>query len=369
MGLPTTVDVGGVSTVKLGADGKESALLVRRGAGRWICLLAAVLVLGVTGAWCMHESRMEHKAEMSRLTKLLIASGERVQTLRRVSDRLDDSVESDELKEKLAKELKLGSEVQDAQKEHARAQADVMKRGGAPNVLHAAAADKAAKKVPAAMQRKMLDEFRAKAQFLLWSTTPERDAAWRRSPHFGKAPSSAVEEGLDTTEELVGEGAISTITLVSWLRGNITAGNYPPPADALIGVVGYLDALTDSSEGDNENGLFVQYGKIQKSTPPNAATKATVQRLLTLADEVERSDVQGTTTAFKSVYAALVQFHLTEWLFPADDPDLDEGEGSAFAAHKLLIRKDEEDSYDEDSYDYDDEEGEAEEGATDKDTV
>ena len=39
------VDVGVVSTVKLGADGKERALLVRRGAARWVCLLATVLVL------------------------------------------------------------------------------------------------------------------------------------------------------------------------------------------------------------------------------------------------------------------------------------------------------------------------------------
>ena len=98
---------GGVAVVKLGADGKESALLVRKGAARWICLVGGLLVLGSCGAWVMYESRMERQAEVSRLTRLVRSTGERVQALRRVSDRLDDSKESNEVKEKLAKELKL----------------------------------------------------------------------------------------------------------------------------------------------------------------------------------------------------------------------------------------------------------------------
>ena len=146
---PSSMEMGGVSTVKVGADGKESALLVRRGAGRWICLLATVLVLGIGGAWYTHDSRLKGKAEMSRLTRLLRDTGSRVDALRRVSDRLEDSEESSEAKEKIAKELKIGSEVHKAQVEHARAQANVMKRGSEPNVLHAAAADKAAQAVPA----------------------------------------------------------------------------------------------------------------------------------------------------------------------------------------------------------------------------
>lgn len=191
------VDVGVVSTVKLGADGKERALLVRRGAARWVCLLATVLVLCGGGAWLAYESRAEHKVEMGRLTRLLRSTGERVQELRRVSDRLDDldlsaylPADSKEgkghIKEKLERELKLGKLVHSAQEEHERAQAAMMKQG-MPSDEHAAAADQAARQVPVEMQRAMLAEFRLKGQFLVWSTTEEREAAWRKSPPLWQA--------------------------------------------------------------------------------------------------------------------------------------------------------------------------------------
>ena len=364
--------MGGVSTVKIGADGKESALLVRRGAGRWICLLATVLVLGIGGAWYTHESRLKGKAEMSRLTRLLHDTGSRVESLRRVSDRLDDSKESSETKEKLAKELKIGNEVHKAQVEHARAQANVMKRGNVPNALHAAAADKAAQTVPADMQREMLGQFLAKGQFLMWATTTEREKAWRESPGFGKAPASEVEEELDSLEEMVSDGAIDTRTVVRYLRGNITAGKYPPPVNVLSGIGGYLEALTDAWE--EENGLFVEYEKQKKadSAKADGARRATVLRLVALAGD-ETAWQKDPTPVFKEVYAALVQYHLTEWLFPADDPDLDEGEGSKFAAHKKIIKKiaeAEDDSYD--SYEEgedEDEEDEEEEEEEEEDTL
>jgi len=212
------VDVGVVSTVKLGADGKERALLVRRGAARWICLLVTVLVLGGGGAWLVYESRAEHKVEMSRLTRLLRSTGERVQELRRVSDRLDDidlsaylPGDSKEgkghIKEKLARELKLGSLVHSAQEEHERAQAAMMKQG-MPSDEHAAAAEQAARQVPVEMQRAMLAEFRLKGQFLVWSTTKEREAAWRTSPHFGKPPNDAVDNELDEIEDTWEDGEL-----------------------------------------------------------------------------------------------------------------------------------------------------------------
>ena len=97
----------GVQVVKVGSEGKEHAVLVRKGAMRWLCLLAAVLVIGGCGAWYVYESRVESEAEASRLTRLLRSTGERVQALRRVSDRLDDSSASDEVKEKIVKEMKL----------------------------------------------------------------------------------------------------------------------------------------------------------------------------------------------------------------------------------------------------------------------
>lgn len=343
--------MGGVSTVKVGADGKESALLVRRGAGRWICLLATVLVLGIGGAWYTHDSRLKGKAEMSRLTRLLHDTGSRVDALRRVSDRLEDSEESSETKEKIAKELKIGNEVHKAQVEHARAQANVMKRGSEPNVLHAAAADKAAQAVPAEMQRAMLGQFVTKARFLMWATTPDREKTWRESPLFGKPPADEVEEQLDSLEEALSEGAVDTRAVVSWLTGNITAGKYPPPVNVLSGIGGYLEALTDAWE--EENGLFVEYDKQKKadSAKADGARRATVKRLLALAGD-EAAWQKEPAPVFKSVYAALVQYHLTEWLFPADDPELDEGEGSKFAAHTKIIKEiveAEDDSYD--SYD------------------
>ena len=167
-------------------------------------MLATVLVLGIGGAWYTHDSRLKGKAEMSRLTRLLRDTGSRVDALRRVSDRLEDSEESSEAKEKIAKELEIGSEVHKAQVEHARAQANVMKRGSEPNVLHAAAADKAAQAVPAEMQRAMLGQFVTKARFLLWATTNDRERAWRASPFFGKPPADEVEEQLDSLEEVRG---------------------------------------------------------------------------------------------------------------------------------------------------------------------
>ena len=58
-----------------------------------------------------------------RLTKLVRSTGERLQTLRRVSDRLKATNYSSEIKAKLARELKLDSEVHHAEEEHVLAQA------------------------------------------------------------------------------------------------------------------------------------------------------------------------------------------------------------------------------------------------------
>ena len=265
-----------VSTVKLGADGKESALLVRRGALRWICLLATVLVFGCCGAWFVYESRLEHQFEMSRLTRLIRSTGERVQSLRRVSDRLNnlaDHGEFGEIKEKLVQELKLGSEVHNAQEEHTRAQAAMMKRG-MPTDEHAAAADQAAKQVPVDMQRAMLAEFRMKGQFLVWSTTMERETAWRKSPNFGKSPNKAVENEVDDIEDRWEDGELDTSTLVSWLRGNVSAGKYPPPVNVLSGIAGYLEDITGVSAA-----LHTREPRICPTRPPNISALRSVGRV------------------------------------------------------------------------------------------
>jgi len=358
------VDVGVVSTVKLGADGKERALLVRRGAARWVCLLATVLVLCGGGAWLAYESRAEHKVEMGRLTRLLRSTGERVQELRRVSDRLDDvdlsaylPADSKEgkghIKEMLERELKLGKLVHSAQEEHERAQAAMMKQG-MPSDEHAAAADQAARQVPVEMQRAMLAEFRLKGQFLVWSTTEEREAAWRKSPHFGKPPSDELDNELDEIEDEWEDGELDTNTLVTWLRGNVSAGKYPPPLNVLSGIAGYLEDIT---AGGSES-LFVEYDERKKAGESHkeafAAAEATVQRVVALAgDEVAWH--KDPTPTFKSVYAALVQFHLTEWLFPADDPTNDEGISKRFATYKTISEAEEDDDDSEDDLEEDEE--------------
>lgn len=71
----------------------------------------------------MHDHHSELKGETSRLTKLVRSTGERLQTLRRVSDRLKATNYSSEIKAKLARELKLDSEVHHAEEEHVLAQA------------------------------------------------------------------------------------------------------------------------------------------------------------------------------------------------------------------------------------------------------
>ena len=118
--------------------------------------------------------------------------------------------------------------------------------------------------------------------------------------------------------------------------------------------------------------MFVEYDERKKSGNSHreafAAAEATVQRVVALAGD-ETAWQKDPTPVFKSLYAALVQYHLTEWLFPADDPDLDEGEGSKFAAHKKIIKKmveAEDDSY-EDSYDEGEDEDEEDEDEDEED--
>jgi hypothetical protein len=281
-----------------------------------------------------------------------------------VSDRLDDLDLSAYLpgdskegkghvKEKLARELKLGSLVHSAQEEHERAQAAMMKQG-APSDEHAAAADQAAKQVPVEMQRAMLAEFRLKGQFLVWSTTKEREAAWRKSPHYGKAPNDAVDNELDEIEDTWEDGELDTNTLVTWLRGNVSAGKYPPPVNVLSGIAGYLEDITG---GDSES-LFVGYDARKRAGNSHkeafAAAEATVQRVVAIAgDEVAWQ--KDPTPTFKSVYAALVQFHLTEWLFPADDPTNDEGVGKRFAPYKTISEAEEDDDDSESDLEEDEE--------------
>jgi len=347
----TAIDLG-VSVVKAGADGKEKAVLLRRSSFRWICLVFIVLVGGGCGAWFVYEQRLEHQAEMGRLTKLLRSTGERVEALQRVQDRLEEAgAASSEVKEKLMKELKLGSEVHTAQADHTRAQAAVMMKKGLPTLAeHQAAADKAALKVSPTMQAKMVEEFRMKASFLVWATTPERDAAWRKSPRYGIEVTPELSDEVDNLEDIYEDGEVDTATFLTWLKGNITAGKYPPPVNSLGGIAGYLEDLTD------EPSLFVEWEK-RKHARSNAhqeafrAAEETIAKIVAISDETAHS--KDPTPTFKSVYAALVQFHLTEWLFPADDPFLDEGLGAEFFKVKDISEGEQDDDDGEDDLEMD----------------
>ena len=176
----------GVSVVKVGAEGKEQAVLLRRSSARWILLVLAVLAVGIGSAWLTFEQRIEHKAlkaEVGRLNHLLYSTGERVHALKSVASKLDDGDFSSKAK------VEAGAEVEEelgaAQEEHRRAQAAMMKRQGLPDSHDVAAAGRAARLVPKPIQLKMVQEFRLKARFLVWATAPEQQAAWAASPRFG----------------------------------------------------------------------------------------------------------------------------------------------------------------------------------------
>lgn len=339
----------GISTVKVGAEGKEKAVLIRKSASKWIFLFLGLLLGGGGGAAYVYRTRQMHQLEMDKLTRLLRSTGERVGALHRVQDRLEESKVSSEVKEELAKELKLGSEVGTARSEHERAQAAMMK-AGSPSQQDQEAADKAAKQVPKQMQAKMVEEFRLKAGFLVWATESTRDVAWRKSPRFNKEPTPELVAELDNLEDLFEDASVDTAVLISWLRGNISAGNYPPPISSLGGIAGYIEDLTD------EPSLFIKWEDRKKSRASAhqeafKAAEQTIHKMVALsADEITLA--KDPTPTFKGVYAALVQYHLTEWLFPSDDPLLEEGNAKEFYAHKDISEEEEDDDDDEDTPEY-----------------
>ena len=245
-----------VSMVKVGADGKEKALLLRASSLRWIAIAVFLLIGGSGGAWWILSSKLEGNAEKSRLTALLRHTGERIQALHRVRN----AVEKFDGANAKAVE-KLDSEVSEAEEEHRRAQAAMMKQQGLPDTQDIEAAGRAAERVPKAMQVKMLDEFQVKASFLVWATEPERAAAWRKSPQYDKMPSQTVIEELGAVQVSYETGGIDTRTFVGWCRGNVTAGNWPPPVSSLQGIINYFEDLTDDPPEKHkwEGNLFVTW--------------------------------------------------------------------------------------------------------------
>ena len=85
-----------------------------------------------------------------------------------------------------------------------------------------------------------------------------------------------------------------------------------------------------------------------------AAAEDMVRKIAALSAD-PATVVENPTPTFKTLYAALVQFHLTEWLFPADDPELDEGVGEQFAPHKGISEAEEDDDDEEDDLEGDEE--------------
>lgn len=351
-------------TVKLGEDGKEKAILVRKGAGRWLCALATLLVLGVCGAFLVHDHLMERKGKTGRLSRLVRSTGERLQTLRRVSDRLKGGNSTAEIKAQIAKELKLGREVHRAEEEHALAQAGMMKQGLPPTDKQVLAAEGAALKVPKVVQRAMLTEFNLKGSFLLWATSANVEAVWRMSKNFNKPPSAEVEKEMKDMENLYDDGLVRTHEVIAWLRGNISAGIYPPPVNVLGGVAGYIEELCDfTAQSFAQVGLFLEFDsnkrayhrkKVAGEAEDEQVAEDTIKRVLALAAD-EMAWHMDPTPTFKKIYATLLQFELTEWLFVSDEPDLDEGYGDKFYKYRRISESsdadDDEDENDDDGED------------------
>lgn len=351
-------------TVKLGENGKEKALLVRKGAGRWLCALATLLVLGVCGAFLVHDHLMERKGKAGRLSRLVRSTGERLQTLRRVSDRLKGGNSTAEIKAQIARELKLGREVHRAEEEHALAQAGMMKQGLEPSDKQVLAAEGAALTVPKDVQRAMLTEFNMKGSFLLWATSANVEAVWRMSKNFSKPPSAEVEKEMKDMEYLYDDGLVRTHEVIAWLRGNISAGIYPPPVNVLGGVAGYIEELCDfTAQSLARVGLFLEFDtskrayhrkKVAGEAEAEQVAEDTIKRLLALAAD-EMAWHMDPTPTFKKIYATLLQFELTKWLFVSDDPDLDDGYGDKFYKYrKISESSDADDDEDEDGDDGED---------------
>lgn len=357
----------GISVVKVGAEGKEQAVLLRRSSARWIFLVLGVLAVGIGSAWFIFRHQLEHKAEVGRLTQLLRSTGERVQALKSVANKLGDG----DFSSKAKVEAKVEEELDEAQEEHRRAQAALMKRQGLPDSHDVAAADRAAQLVPKTIQLKMVEEFRHKAKFLVWATAPDQEAAWRRSPRFGKMIAANERDHFVQMEDAYERAQIGTVELLDWARGNISAGNWPPPVSALQGVITYLDYLTEEAPEDDdpawEGNLYVSWDAKKKKVTSKknkemwSAADTAIRKLVAVGADGPALKKDPTPT-FKSIYAALVQFHLTEWLFPGDDPQNKAGLGMAFSKYKQITEEEQDDDDGEFDMEWDeDEDDEAEE--------
>ena len=355
-----------VSMVKVGADGKEKALLLRASSLRWIAIAVFLLIGSSGGAWWIFSTKLEGHAEKSRLTALLRHTGERIQALHRVRN----AVEKFDGANAKAVE-KLDTEVSEAEEQHRRAQAAMMKQQGMPDTQDIERAGHAAERVPKAMQVKMLDEFQVKASFLVWATEPERAAVWRKSPQYNKMPSKTVVEELGAVQVSYETGGIDTRTFVGWCRGNVTAGNWPPPVSSLQGIINYFEDLTDDPPEDQkwEGNTFVTWEhrmtkfKEKKHATIWETSHETIKKLLAqLPDDATRID--DPIPAFKFTYAALTHFHLTEWLFPADDAEMDDafGAASSFAPYSFLVDEEQDDDDSEFDMEWDEEDDDDAEG-------
>jgi len=229
-----------------------------------------------------------------------------------------------------------------------------------PNDKQVLAAEKAALTVPKDVQRAMLTEFNLKGSFLLWATSADVEAVWRRSPNFNKPPSAEVDKEMKDMENLYDEGLVRTHEVIAWLRGNISAGVYPPPVNVLGGIAGYIEELCDYTVNNfAQVGLFVDYDtnkqayhrkKVEGEAEPEQVAEATIKRVVALAAD-EMGWHMDPTPTFKKIYATLLQFELTEWLFVSDDPDLDEGYGVKFYKYRKF--SDSSDAEDDEDEDYD----------------
>lgn len=212
----------GIQWVKAGADSKEKALLVVPRALRRICVALTLVVFLVLSfvAWSVqHLDDVEERADQSRLQHAIRSTAERVGIVERLKERLHKTGNSSVL----VQALHLNRELHEAQRQLEHAQEDMMLSMDS-RVVHNGVPPAGAKMPPHDIQRRMLEEFTCKAEFLLWSTQPDLTSKWRDSSRFGLQLSADIVQEVDRLHDQYTNGRIESQTLVGWLRGNVSAG-------------------------------------------------------------------------------------------------------------------------------------------------
>lgn len=348
-GTPRKVDASeiesGVQWVKAGADNKEQALLVAPRMLKRVCLaLAVVLAIFVAflGWSVWRVGAIEARANESRLQSAIRTTGERVGLIEHMKEQLTDEFKATTSHPSVGTHLegvkaKLSSELRDAQKQHERAQADMMAQLETKPAAASSSAGKPLANPPHSIQKRMLREFADKATFLLWGAQEDFAKKWLESPLFGLELGTHIVEETDRVSDAYTEGRVDSATVIEWLRTNITSGRYPPPVSFLESLDEYLDHLTEEEYG-------IEWGQEYKSRLESKRRVAVEQQLKKRIKKIEVAMIEGfedtpaSTALFVGIHSMLVDLRLAHWLFPGDDPEMSDGIGAEFVKYAYLAQ-------------------------------